>query len=54
MRKLTKMQDINRGDRSLIESVMNPEVIFALRDWVKSIWMPRPMCNGRATGADDA
>jgi hypothetical protein len=36
MRKLTKMQDINRGDRSLIESVMNPEVIFALRDWVKS------------------
>jgi hypothetical protein len=36
MRKLTKMQDINRGDRSLIESVMNPEVIIALRDWAKS------------------
>ena len=36
MRKLTKMRDINRGDRSLIESVMMPEVIVALRDWAKS------------------
>jgi hypothetical protein len=30
------MQDINRGDRSLTESVMNPEIIIALRDWAKS------------------
>jgi hypothetical protein len=36
MRKLTKMQDINRGDRSLIESIMMPEVIVALRDWARS------------------
>jgi len=36
MRKLTKMRDINRGDRSLIESIMMPEVIVALRDWANS------------------
>src|SRR6266436_1736015 len=36
MRKLSKMQDINRGDRSLIESTMMPEVIVALRDWARS------------------
>jgi len=36
MRKLTKMRDINRGDRSLIESIMMPEVIVALRDWARS------------------
>ena len=36
MRNLAKMRDINLGDRSLIESVMMPEVIAALRDWAKS------------------
>jgi hypothetical protein len=36
MRKLTKMQDINKGDRSLIESTMMPEIIIALRDWARS------------------
>jgi hypothetical protein len=36
MRNLTKMRDINLGDRSLIESVMMPEIILALRDWAKS------------------
>jgi hypothetical protein len=36
LRKLTKMQTINNGTRSLIESIMSPEVIVALRDWVRS------------------
>jgi hypothetical protein len=36
LRKLTKMQAINDGKRSLIESAMSPEVIAALRDWVRS------------------
>jgi hypothetical protein len=36
MRNLTKMRDINLGDRSLFESVMMPEIIVALRDWAKS------------------
>jgi hypothetical protein len=36
LRKLTKMQTINDGTRSLIESTMSPEVIVALRDWVRS------------------
>src|SRR5271166_114168 len=36
LRKLTKMQTINDGSRSLIESIMSPEVIVALRDWVRS------------------
>src|SRR5208337_1340118 len=36
MRKLTKMRDINRGDRSLIESTMMPEIIIALRGWARS------------------
>ena len=35
-RKLTKMQTVNDGTRSLIESVMNPELIVALQDWSKS------------------
>jgi hypothetical protein len=35
-RKLTKMQAINDGTRSLIESIMMPELIAALRDWAKS------------------
>jgi hypothetical protein len=36
LRKLTKMQTVNDGTRSLIESIMSPEVIVALRDWVRS------------------
>jgi hypothetical protein len=36
LRKLTKMQAINDGTRSLTESIMMPEVITALRDWAKA------------------
>ena len=36
LRNLAKMQTVNDGTRSLIESVMNPEIIAALRDWAKS------------------
>jgi len=36
LRKLTSMQTMNDGTRSLIDSVMNPELIVALRDWEKS------------------
>jgi hypothetical protein len=35
LRKLTKMQTMNDGTRSLIESVMLPDVIVTLRDWAK-------------------
>jgi hypothetical protein len=36
LRKLTKMQTINDGTRTLIQSIMMPEVIAALRDWANS------------------
>jgi hypothetical protein len=36
LRKLTKMQTVNGGTRSLVQSAMSPEVIVALRDWAKS------------------
>jgi hypothetical protein len=36
LRKLTKMQTVNNGTRSLFESVMMPEIILALRDWGRS------------------
>jgi hypothetical protein len=36
LRKLSKMQTVNDGTRSFIESVINPELIVALRDWAKS------------------
>ena len=36
LRKLTKMQTVNDGTRSLTESIMAPQVIIALQDWVKS------------------
>jgi len=35
LRKLTKMQTVNDGTRSLIESVMLPDVILTLRDRAK-------------------
>jgi hypothetical protein len=47
LRKLTKMQAINDGSRSLIESIMSPEVIVALRDWVRSTKSP---ATGEAAG----
>jgi len=47
LRKLTKMQTINNGTRSLIESIMSPEVIAALRDWVRST---RSAATGEAAG----
>ena len=36
MRNIRKMQTRNDGTRSLVESIMAPEVISALRDWVAS------------------
>jgi len=36
MRKLTKMQNINDGNRSLFESILPIEIITALEDWKKS------------------
>jgi hypothetical protein len=36
LRKLTKMQAINDGTRTLIESIMMPELIAALREWANS------------------
>jgi hypothetical protein len=36
LRKITKMQTINDGTRSLVESIMMPEIIVALRDWSRS------------------
>src|SRR5260370_496612 len=47
LRKLTKMQTVNDGTRSLIESIMSPEVIAALRDWVRST---RSAVTGEAAG----
>ena len=36
LRKLTRMRAVNDGSRSLNGSVMNPELIIALRDWARS------------------
>ncbi|MGO8914916.1 MAG: hypothetical protein ACLQJR_03300 [Stellaceae bacterium] len=36
LRKLTKMTTVNDGSRSLVESIMAPEVICVLGDWMKS------------------
>jgi hypothetical protein len=47
LRKLTKMQTVNDGTRSLIESIMSPDVIAALRDWVRST---RSAATGEAAG----
>jgi hypothetical protein len=47
LRKLTKMQTVNDGTRSLIESTMSPEVIVALRDWVRST---KSVATGEAAG----
>jgi hypothetical protein len=47
LRKLTKMQTVNDGSRSLIESIMSPEVIVAPRDWVRSTKSP---ATGEAAG----
>ena len=47
LRKLTKMQTVNDGTRSLIESIMSPEVIVALREWVRSTKSP---ATGEAAG----
>jgi hypothetical protein len=37
LREFTKMRTSNNGDRSLFESVMAPELIAALRDWVAQV-----------------
>jgi len=34
IRNIGKMCDVNKGDRSLSESIMSPEVILALNDWI--------------------
>src|SRR5712672_1162308 len=47
LRKLTKMQTMNDGTRSLIESIMSPEVVAALRDWVRST---KSAASGQAAG----
>jgi hypothetical protein len=36
MRKIGKMNRPNDGTRTLFESVMSPEIIAALKDWVKA------------------
>lgn len=35
LRDLSKMLDVNHGDRSLFESAMVPEVSQALKDWIQ-------------------
>lgn len=34
IRNIDKMSDINKGDRTLKESIMSPEVNLALNDWI--------------------
>jgi len=36
IRNIGKMCDVNKGDRSLSESIMSPEVILALNDWISN------------------
>ena len=46
LRDLTKTREINRGDRSLMESVLYPEVIAALNDWKAGGWRPSSILIG--------
>jgi hypothetical protein len=48
LRDLSKMQDMNKGDRSLFESAMVPEVAQALTDWIKYSGSPGVLIGGLA------